>query len=76
MPYHSIDELPKGVRDNLPEKAQEIFLQAYNHAFEEYKNPSSRKGNVSREEVSHKVAWAAVKKSYQKNKNGIWVKKK
>jgi cation transport regulator len=28
----------------------------------EYKNSSERRGNESREEVSHKVAWSAVEK--------------
>ena len=27
MPYDSISELPDNVRDNLPEHAQEIFLE-------------------------------------------------
>ena len=44
-------------------------MAAYNSAWEEYKNAEVRKGGTSREEVSHKVAWTAVKKKYEK-KNG------
>lgn len=30
MPYDEITELPKGVRNNLPEPAQEIYKKAFN----------------------------------------------
>ncbi len=75
MPYESNDELPDQVKDNLPKHAQEIYKEAYNNAWDEYKDPKDRQGDASREEVSHKVAWAAVKNKYEKNDNGDWVKK-
>lgn len=42
-----------------------IFTKAHASALKEYKNPSKRRGGKSQslEEVAHKVAWAAVKKS-------------
>ena len=36
MPYRSIADLPSGIHDHLPPHAQEIFLEAFNHAWEEY----------------------------------------
>ena len=76
MPYQDIAELPKGVRDNLPQHAQEIYMNAYNNAWEQYKNPEDRRGNASREETASRVAWAAVKKEYFKNKQtGEWERK-
>lgn len=74
MPYDKIDDLPKSVRDSLPDHAQKIYQEAFNHAWAEYDKPGERRGKESREEVSHKVAWSAVKKVYQK-KNGKWVRK-
>lgn len=74
MPYDKLSELPKNVRDNLPKAAEKIFKEAYNSAWDQYKNPEDRKGNASREEVAQKVAWSAVKKKYKK-KDGEWVKK-
>lgn len=74
MPYDRLKELPDSVRDNLPKHAQEVYMAAYNNAWEEYKNAEDRKGDASREEVSHKVAWSAVKKKYEK-KNGKWKSK-
>ena len=76
MVYKAINELPKQVKDNLPIHGCEIYLKAFNHAWEEYKDPKKRKASVSHEETAHKVAWAAVKKVYDKSAStGKWVKK-
>ena len=76
MPYESPDELPQSVRDNLPSHAQEIYMKAFNNAWNEYADPEDRRGDASREETAHKVAWAAVKKVYEKDeKSGKWKKK-
>ena len=58
MPYNNIEALPESVRNHLPQHAQEIYLAAYNSAWEEYQHD---------EERAHRVAWAAVKRSYRKN---------
>lgn len=75
MPYNKLSELPESVRDNLPKHAQEIYHEAYNSAWEQYKDPDDRRGDASREETAHRVAWAAVKNKYEKNENGNWVQK-
>lgn len=75
MPYKSIQELPDSVKDNLPKHAQEIYKEAFNNAWDEYKEKSDRKRDASREQVAHSVAWNAVKQSYKKGDNGNWVKK-
>ncbi|MGE5382264.1 MAG: ChaB family protein, partial [Omnitrophica WOR_2 bacterium] len=38
MPYKEIDDLPERVRGNLPKHAQEIYLAAFNSAWDEYKS--------------------------------------
>ncbi len=64
MPYTSPGQLPPSVRNNLPEKAQEIYLGAFNSAWEEH--PGS-------EETCAAIAWAAVKKAgYVKSDDGTW----
>lgn len=65
MPYRSVNELPSSVKSNLPHHAQEIFMAAFNSAYDQYGN----------EERAMKVAWGAVKKKYQKDDNGEWVEK-
>ena len=74
MPYLHVKELPKSVQDHLPRHAQEIYKEAFNHAWEEYADANKRRGNISREAVAHKVAWAAVKLKYKKRANR-WVAK-
>ena len=71
MPYKHLSALPESVRNSLPEHAQEIYLAAFNNAWDEYRDPDARRGRASREEVAHKVAWAAVKQQYEK-KNDKW----
>ncbi len=73
MPYKRIQDLPDSVRGNVPKHAQEIYLAAYNSAWEQYDEPEERRGGADREETAHKVAWAAVKKKYDKDeKTGEW----
>jgi cation transport regulator len=66
MPYRTTRELPDSVKDNLPSHAQDIYREAFDSAWDEYQDPDKRRGNESREEVAHKVAWAAVKQKYEK----------
>ncbi len=76
MPYDAIRDLPESIRNNLSDHAQEIYMKAYNNAWKEYKDAKDRKGNASREETAHKVAWAAVKTQYRKNnQTGQWERK-
>lgn len=72
MPYSSTSELPDSVRNVLPAHAQDIYKEAFNHAYDEYAKPSERRGDESREEVAHKVAWSAVKQKYAKGDDDKW----
>lgn len=75
MPYDSLKELPDSVRDNLPKHAQQIYKEAFNSAWEQYKDPEDRRGDASREETAHRVAWSAVKQDYEKGDDGRWKRK-
>ena len=66
MPYKTNKDLPEKVLHVLPDHAQDIYREAFNHAWEEYSTPEERLGDSSREETAHKVAWAAVKRKYEK----------
>lgn len=74
MPYDKREELPDSVKNALQDvpHAQDIYKEAYNNAYEEYKDPEKRKNNDSREEVSHAVAWSAVENKYSKGEDGKW----
>lgn len=60
MPYRTNADLPPNVARHLPPHAQDIYREAFNHAF------LARAGNPGREETAHRIAWAAVKRSYVK----------
>ena len=73
MPYKPSSDLPENVRNVLPEHAQEIYVEAFNSAWDQYDEPEDRYGDSSREETAHRVAWAAVKRKYQKDdESGKW----
>jgi len=76
MPYETISDLPHPVRNSLPIHAQEIYLAAFNNAWNEYQEKEKRRGDTEREETAHRVAWAAVKAKYAKNEQtGKWEEK-
>lgn len=60
MPYRANADLPPAVRNHLPAHAQDIYREAFNHAF------AAHAGDPRREEAAHRIAWAAVKRSYVK----------
>ncbi|HTZ77135.1 MAG TPA: ChaB family protein [Stellaceae bacterium] len=68
MPYARNADLPAPVRNHLPAEAQEIYREAFNHAWDEY---GSREP-ARREEIAHRVAWSAVKRKYYKA-DGQWL---
>lgn len=68
MPYDANSELPDRVRHSLPEHAQSIYREAFNHAWQSYR------ADPRHEEIAHRVAWAAVKKLYVKS-GSRWVLK-
>ena len=76
MPYSTIDDLPKNVRDHLPRHALEIYQKTFNSAWDEYSSPKKRRNNDSQETIASRVAWAAVKKLYHKDlSTGKWMRK-
>ena len=62
MPYARNSDLPQSVRAHLPPRAQDIYREAFNHAWKEYSDREP--GRL--EEIAHRVAWAAVKRRYHK----------
>lgn len=69
MPYGSIQALPDSVRSVLPVTAQEIYLAAFNAAFS-----GTCKDRDDREVCANKIAWSAVKRTYEKGDSGTWKK--
>ncbi len=68
MPYATNEDLPESLRAHLPPHAQDIFRATFNNAWERY----GARDPERREEIAHRVAWAAVKRQYRKL-GGEWV---
>jgi cation transport regulator len=60
MPFGTNRDLPPPVRRHLPDHAQSIYRAAFNHAW------AAHEYDRGREKAAHRIAWAAVKKAYQK----------
>ncbi|QWG11131.1 ChaB family protein [Bradyrhizobium sediminis] len=63
MPYLTVEDLPPPIQAHLPLHAQEIYLGAFNSAWTQYAD----RGPEQRESTAHRVAWAAVKRKYEKS---------
>lgn len=66
MPYLSNHDLPPSVRNHLPPSAQDVYREAFNHAWKTYA------ADPRREEICHRTAWAAVKHGYARADDGRW----
>jgi cation transport regulator len=68
MPYVTNDALPPSIQRRLPAHARDIYREAFNHAY------AAREGEARQEEAAHRIAWAAVKRSYEKV-GDAWVRR-
>jgi cation transport regulator ChaB len=74
MRHNSKNDLPVTIRA-LPEGAQEIYLEAYNHAWDE--SGGDHASNMARDSVAHRRAWAAMKQEYEQSwETGEWYLKR
>jgi cation transport regulator len=60
VPYQVNADLPPSVRNHLPEHAQNIFREAFNAAYDAHAR------DPRQEEAAFRIAWAAVKRRYEK----------
>ena len=65
MPYTSNEALPSSVRNHLPPHAQNVYREAFHHAY--------RYGHAD-EATADRIAWAAVKRRYEKA-DDAWVRR-
>lgn len=62
MPYRTNTDLPPSLQRRLPPHAQDIYREAFNNAWAQYGD----------ERAAFRVAWAAVKRLYERTDEG-WV---
>ncbi len=68
MPYRVNADLPPSIRDHLLPHAQDIFREAFNAAY------AAHADDPRQEEAAFRIAWAAVKRRYEKVA-GEWIEK-
>lgn len=72
--YKSKSDLPETLREFLPEKLQELYLDAYQKAWESYEE--SEGGDLDQEGVAHRDAMMAVEHDYVHDReSGKWYPK-
>ncbi|HSX27746.1 MAG TPA: ChaB family protein [Patescibacteria group bacterium] len=74
MLYKTNSDLPEAVQNKLPEDAQTIYRETYNDTWDNYAEQSDDVLG-SRDETSHRMAWAGVKRAYGRTENGKWIRK-
>jgi cation transport regulator len=74
--YPDLSALPDEVKNSLPLHARVIYMNAYNHAWEDNKKADRDPLDSSREDTASRAAWAAVMKVYEKEtQSGKWKRK-
>ncbi len=74
MRYEKIEDLPESLRNDLPDEAQEIYLEAYQKSWDSFKEEMG--GDLGQEAVAHRDAMHAVKQEFVEDKEkGLWYRK-
>lgn len=71
MPYSRIEELPPGIKDNLPKDAQRVWMRVFNETI----SSCQKKQGTNCEKTARIAAWVAVENGWKKNKEGKWIRK-
>ncbi|HLT92718.1 MAG TPA: ChaB family protein [Woeseiaceae bacterium] len=70
--YESLDDLPRSLRDELPDLAQRTYLATYRRTWNK-----CRMGGIEEEaelaRTAHDAAMLAVRAQFEKNARGQWV---
>lgn len=74
MYYQNLSDLPQDVQETLPEAGQQLYMGAFNDAWQRY-DPESDSSEASKHDVVHREAWAIVEEAYVREGNR-WVQRK
>lgn len=69
--YRTIEDLPRSLRDELPEDAQRMYLAVHQRVWE----TSAMGGNKSDDELAktaHEAAMLEVERRFEKDEKGNW----
>ncbi len=72
MHYASIDALPAAVRHHATTEAQQLYLQAFNAAWEEFGYLADGHDDSALMATADRVACARLDERFQRDSNGDW----
>ena len=72
--YNAPSDLPENLRRELPRRAQEIYLAAYDRTREKCAASEEYQDQKSIAETAHKAALLAVEMEYEQDEYGRWRK--
>jgi cation transport regulator len=71
MKYETKEDLPKTIREVLPEEAQEVYLKAYGASWDSYSSPVH--STLDRDAIAHRDAWDALMRQFEQDSlTGEW----
>lgn len=70
--YNTVTDLPRAIRDELPEHAQEIYRAAYNLAVEEHRASNPDPDEDELHGMADQAAWMRVQMEYDRDDSGAW----
>lgn len=70
--YSSAKDLPKGIRSNLPGRAQELYRGVFNDVWKSCTVRELSEHDCDRYKLAHVKAWSAVKCRFERYGDGVW----
>lgn len=72
MIYNAVTDLPKAIREELPDHAQEIYRAAYNLTVEEHLASNPNHDEQELQTIANQAAWQRVQMEYHRDDTGKW----
>jgi cation transport regulator len=71
MKYQTEEDLPKTIREVLPEEAQEVYIKAYDASWDAYS--ATVQQTLNRDAIVHRDAWDALLREFEQDSDtGQW----
>jgi cation transport regulator len=67
MRYETKKDLPPTITQVLPKDAQQVYLDVYNKAWDEYEQEGT--GDLSRHSIAHRQAWETIEREFARDLN-------
>jgi cation transport regulator len=69
--YRKVEDLPQALKDELPERAQQLYLAVYSSTWERC-SMGDEDGDEKLARKAHDAAMLAVREKFEKDERGRW----